>query len=128
MKNLIAIVKRLGIGSFLKVKKLLIDNKLNAYLLLIVFVLLLMWDFSWLQIILATILFLFISYDWDSRVVVVPIVGLVISYPIFFLVGKNNLAEQMMIYAVYLFIIVLILQIIEYHRHARVYQKVSRKR
>ncbi len=91
-------------------------NRRYGILFLMVIALMLIWQFSWESIIFTAIFIAFALYRWDSRIVAG---GALISLAssLFLLIAERDvLAEQMTLYAFYLFAIAAVLTMIEYKR------------
>jgi len=58
-------------------------------------------------------------YAWDSRIVAGVVLAFLISCPILLIFERENIAEQMAIYAYYFLVMTVVLQIKEYLEESR---------
>ncbi|MFH1744581.1 MAG: LytR C-terminal domain-containing protein [bacterium] len=101
------------ISVFIKAKKDIRKKKSSTILLIIILFLFLIWKSNIELFIFSMIFFIFLLYNWNSRILGWPISLFLASCPFFLMAKKQDLAEQMAIYAYYFLIITVILQIIE---------------
>ncbi|MCX6759622.1 MAG: hypothetical protein NT012_03620 [Candidatus Nealsonbacteria bacterium] len=103
-----------------KTRKDISRKKLHTILLIIILTLLLMWKFSIETVILWMIFFTFLLYKWDSRILVGVVLAFLASCPILLVFKKEDIAEQMAIYAYCFLAMAVILQVVEFKKHPEV--------
>jgi len=104
------------------IKKGLEDIKKERWywaLVLIFIALLFIWHFSFEAIIFLTLFVSFALYAWDSRILTGIALAFLISCPILLISKKEDIAEQMAVYAYFFLVMTVVLQIVEYLKASR---------
>jgi hypothetical protein len=95
-------------------------KNLHTILLIIILTLFLIWKFSIETVILWMIFFTFLLYKWDSRILVGVVLAFLASCPILLIFKKEDIAEQMAIYAYCFLAMTVVLQVVEFKKHPEV--------
>jgi len=103
-------------------------NRQYGILFLMIIALMLIWQFSPESIIFTAIFIAFALYRWDGRIVAGGALISLASSLFLFIVERDALAEQMTLYAFYLFAIAAVLAIIEYKRSQKLITNVRKIR
>lgn len=101
--------------SLIKVEKDIISKKYLTILLLVVFGLI-AWRFSWESAILWVVFLAFLIYRWESRLLAGAALIFLAICPFYLYYQYDDIAEQMAIYAYFLLVMFVVLEIIEFVR------------
>lgn len=104
-------------------------KEIRPYLFVLALILLIGIYFLWgiFSALLWLLFILFLVYDWDSRIMAVFAFISLIFCLILILFGKNRWAEILAVYVYYFMVQAVVLQIIEFWRHQKLYNESKNK-